>query len=141
MTHHSAHAIASIASRAGFTGKALTEAVSIALAASGGADHFDLVLHHEPLLGYRGLFGLSVDGLSTEDRDMLFDPHYSAERLYQLWRSNAHSWPADGFIRRGLASGLVTETEVVLRSREPSQPLVQHSRLAETLYHQRYLNG
>ena len=73
MTQHSAHSIAGIASRAGFTGASVAQAVAIAMHATQGNDAYDCLLRSEPLIHVRGLFGLSVETHAPDDRHKLYD--------------------------------------------------------------------
>ena len=141
MTRHSAHTIAGIAARAGFTGNSIAEAVSIALSNSHGDDAYDYLANSVPLIHYRGLFGLSVADYSPEDAHMLYDPAFSAEKLYQMYRMNHSKWPALGYIQHGLDPVRVADIRTIIGSRTLSKPLEEPSKLARMSYHQQHLNG
>jgi len=141
MTRHSAHYIAGVASRAGFTGHAVTEAVAIALHVSQGDDAYDHIYSTDPLVQHRGLFALDVATFAPNDPHMLFDPRYSAEKLYQLYRVNHSKWPRPWSDTEALQAPLLNEVQYLIQSRTASKPLEPPSKLADMAYHQRYLNG
>ena len=137
MTRHSLQDIASIVSRAGFTGKSIAEAVAIAIHASRGDDSYDYLASVDPLIHDRGLFATSLAGYKSEDWHKLFDPRYAASELYKAYRANGLSWNGHRQQDLALQPERVKEIESILRSRMPTTPLDKPSILAETAYNHR----
>jgi len=141
MTRHSAHMIAKIASKAGFTGRGLTEAVAIAMHASQGDDTYENTIWIEPPIRLRGLFGLNATLLDESDRHMLFDPHYSAEQLYDMYRAHGRTFKGHWAASDALTEPNLKALRAVISSRAESNPIEAPSTLAQMNYQQRYLNG
>lgn len=141
MTRHSAHTIAGIVSRAGFTGPAVVEAVTLALWASSGDDAYDHKYFGSPLIHFRGLFALPVDAFSPEDAAMLYNPSFAAEKLFEKFRLNGYKWPPAYSQKLWVLRGSITNVRSILQSRTPSKPLEPPSELAQVDYHTQYLNG
>jgi hypothetical protein len=78
MTQWGTAYVAQVARAAGFTGESLHDAVALAMAASGGADHY----RHNPITvpgaERRGLFAIRVDEVPAELVADLFDPAANA---------------------------------------------------------------
>lgn len=137
MTRHSLHDIASIVSRAGFTGDAIAEAVALAMHNSNGDDTYDNLYCVDPLIHFRGLFGQSVATVGADDAHKLFDPHYCAQQLYQHFRENQYRW-TDGIDQLNARVPVnVAEIRAAISSRTPTTPIDHPSKIAQVAYSQR----
>jgi hypothetical protein len=137
MTRHSLHNIASIVSRAGFTGNAVAEAVALAMHASSGDDAYDYLACVDPLIHERGLFAISVDAYKPEDQHKLFDPYFSAQELFKDYSANKYSWDGHRAQKFALTPENVREIRAAINSRTPTMPIDQPSKMAQVAYSQR----
>ena len=85
-------AIAKFAKGAGFSGESLHDAVSLAMAASGGADHY----RHNPISSpgaeRQGLWAIRVDEVPPERIADLFNPDQCAAIARALWVASSQSF-------------------------------------------------
>lgn len=88
------HVVARFARAAGFNGEALHDAVALAMAASGGADHYSHNPIAHPGAERRGLWAIRVDQVPTELAADLFDGADNARVARRLWEDSggAFSW-------------------------------------------------
>lgn len=87
-----AQGIARFARLVGFKGELLHDAVALALAASGGADHYAHNPISAPGAERRGLWALRVDEQPDELVGDLFDPAHNAAVARALWERSSGSF-------------------------------------------------
>lgn len=85
-------AVAKIAKGAGFSGEALHDAVSLAMAASGGADHYRYNPIGTPGAERRGLWAIRVDEVPAGETPDLFSASVSAAVARALWQLSSESF-------------------------------------------------
>jgi hypothetical protein len=85
-------AVAGWASRAGWSGDELHHAVAVAMAASGGADHWCYNPTSVPGVERRGLWAIRVDEVEPDEVARLFDPSAAAVIAHRLWSSAGGHW-------------------------------------------------
>lgn len=86
--------VAKIAKGAGFSGEALHDAVSLAMAASGGADHYRYNPIGTPGAERQGLWAIRVDEVPPARIVDLFNPDQCAAIARELWvaASSSFGW-------------------------------------------------
>ena len=67
-------------------------ATAIALASSGGADHYHWNSVDAPGLDHRGLFALELSRTDPDSPESLWDPHTNCEWAHALWAHYGRSW-------------------------------------------------
>jgi len=87
-----AQGVARFARAAGFRGESLHDAVALALAASGGADHYRYNPISAPGAERRGLWALRVDEIPAELLGDLFDPTHNGAVVRALWEASGESF-------------------------------------------------
>jgi len=87
MTTWSVPAVATYAARSGWRGSDLHYAVAVAVAASGGADHYRQNPTTLPGSERRGLFALRVDQLPDDATPDLYDPQTNADMARVFYRA------------------------------------------------------
>lgn len=92
MSTWGAQGVARFARAAGFKGEALHDAVALALAASGGADHYAYNPISAPGAERRGLWAVRVDEQPAELVGDLFDPSHAARVARALWEGASQSF-------------------------------------------------
>jgi Lysozyme like domain len=85
-------AIATIAKAAGFSGDALHDAVALALAASGGADHYRYNPISLPGAERQGLWAIRVDEVPPDRIVDLFNANHCAAIARELWVASSKSF-------------------------------------------------
>lgn len=76
----------------GFEGETLHDAVALALAASGGADHYAYNPISAPGAERRGLWAIRLDELPEGLEGDLFDPAHNARVARALWALSSQSF-------------------------------------------------
>lgn len=94
MTAWGSAMVAKIAKGAGFGGEALHDAVALALAASGGADHYQHNPISSPGAERRGLWAIRVDEVPGGEAADLFNADVNAAIARALWElsSGTFGW-------------------------------------------------
>jgi hypothetical protein len=85
-------AVARWATGAGWRGEALHDAVALAIAASGGADHYRSNPISTPGAERRGLWALRVDEVPAHVADDLWLPSVCAQVAHNLWSASDGSF-------------------------------------------------
>lgn len=92
MSTWGAQGVAQFARAVGFKDDALHDAVALALAASGGADHYAYNPISAPGAERRGLWAIRLDEQPDELRGDLFDPRHAAGVVRALWEASSRSF-------------------------------------------------
>lgn len=80
------------ARKAGFDRQQASHATAVAMAASGGADHYQWTHPTTPGVDQRGLFALDVNRVGEADASTLYDPQVNAEWAYALFEHYGKGW-------------------------------------------------
>lgn len=78
--------------KGGFTATQAKQATAIALAASGGADHYQWAPPGSPGTDVRGLWGITAHRYDPDELPDLFSPVSSAQAVCNLWARYGRSW-------------------------------------------------
>jgi hypothetical protein len=114
--------VAKWARDAGFTGEALYQAVAIAMAVTGGADHHVSNVGYTPELARRGLWALRADEWVGPVQGDLFDPAYAAKTLYAAWEAHGKTWGWHPGWTSGAAPAAVDTVRAMLNHPSASTP-------------------
>lgn len=92
MTTWAVPGVADFARKAGWAGDALADAVSVVMAATGGADHYRFNPGYLPATERKGLFAmLDSEHELGPDAD-LFSPAVAALAAHQRWQDEGKTW-------------------------------------------------
>lgn len=92
MTTWSVGGVAGFCRKAGWRGDDLAQAVSVAIAASNGQDHYRYNPGHTDATERRGLFALIQSDHQLPGGTDLFSPQVSAHAAYGRWRDEGKHW-------------------------------------------------
>ena len=124
MTTWSGAQIARWLTDAGFSGDEVVHGVALALAASGGADHYQFNPTSVPSTERRGLYGMARHELPTVCYADLFDPVQATEMLRVVYLGQGNRWDWHPVHNSGAALAQEPMIRLMLKQPAPGQPAV-----------------